>query len=256
MLKSSSPRLFRGTIAAFIAVAAACGGSATVDSGTAIKTPTSPTGKTDSSTGPTSAGAVAGVTLTIHALTVRLGGYAQLLALPRDANGVWIPGKHVTYTSGNSAIVTAADSGIIFAKALGTVWVYASVDGKSDSASIAVIPASDTALTPQPVPPPAYDLSMTVVGGIAGADSSHAQVVPGATVTLTRYADVRGDSTSGPVAAGMVLTDANGKASVKAVPNGYVSVVVTPPVGSVYHRFTFTLRPQPVTSLYITISIP
>ena len=249
MSTSSRSRLLSGACAAFLVVVAACGGSATVDSGTTIKTPTTPTGKTDSSSAPTSAGPVAGVTLTVHALSVRLGGIAQLLALPRDANGVWIPGKHVTYTSNNPSIVTAADSGILFAKALGTAWVYASVDGKSDSASITVIPGPDTLVT-------GYNLTLKIVGGISGADSSHIQVVPGATVTLTRYADVHGDSTSGVLQVGMALTDSAGTVSFRNVPNGYVGVVIVPPASSPYHRFTFSLLPQTVASLYATISIP
>jgi len=200
-------------------------------------------GGTDSTgTLPTSTGPVVSVTVTPKNLTLRVGYYTLFTAAPHDANGVYVTGKRATWSSSNTAVLVPSDTGVFYAKAIGSAKVYGSIDGHIDSASVVVTTAPpDTSITtPPPLPRPvsAFNLTLTVDGTAAGADTSKTQPVASATIKVTRVMGVHGDTLNPAVVVGTVTTDANGVASLQNLTGGSYSFVATPPAGSPYQVTT------------------
>jgi len=74
----------------------------------------------------------------------------QLTASPKDANGNPLSGRTVTWTSSDSAVATVNGSGLVTGRAVGSVTITATSEGKSGSAAINV-----TAPSPSGTPDPA-----------------------------------------------------------------------------------------------------
>lgn len=194
-------------------------------------------------------GPVASVTITPKTLTLRVGYYTLFAASPRDDKGVLVTGKRASWSSSNSAVLVASDTGVFYAKAIGSAKVYGVIDGHTDSASVVVTVAPpDTSITTPPPPPPvsAFNLVLTTDGAVA-ADTSKTQSVGGVTITVTRVLGVRGDTLNPAVLAGTVTTDANGVASLQNLPGGSYRFVATPGAGSPYVVSTFGIG-APTTS--------
>jgi hypothetical protein len=206
--------------------------------------------------GQTSNGPVASVTLTPKTLSLALGYFGSLHVELRDAAGATVF-KKVAWRSSDPAIVNiASDTGVFYAKALGTAKIYATVDGHSDSATVTVIPAPP----PPPPPPPVVgiaEFNMTVVamGVIPGTDTSRVERVPGATVTLTRVGGVAGDTLSNPVSAGSAVTDANGEAKFAKLAGGSYTMRVTPPAGSAYAESQTGIGPPQRSDITVHVSL-
>jgi uncharacterized protein YjdB len=98
--------------------------------------------------GSTSPASVAGVTVTPDSTDVKVGGTLQLAATPRDAAGIPLSGRAVTWTSSNTGIATVSASGFVTGVAPGAVTITATSEGHSGMAAITV-----TAPPPPPLPP-------------------------------------------------------------------------------------------------------
>jgi hypothetical protein len=250
--------------------AAAVVGACSQDGSTPVGIPASPsalgtsgsTGGTDSSqtpppSTPTSSGPVSSVVVTPHQLTLSKGNYGVITAVAQDANGVMVAGKRATLRSSDPNVVVISDTGVAYAKAVGSAKVYATVDGKIDSASVTVVEGS----TPTPPPPTStpgiaqFDLTLTVVGAVAGSDTANVSRVAGAVVKLSRIGGVKGDSLSTPIAAGMGTTDANGVVSLKGLAGGSYAVEVDPPSGSGYMVIQTGFAPPAVSDFKLAVKL-
>jgi hypothetical protein len=244
---------------AAVAVGAlACAGetSAPTTKDAALGETTGGGGGTDTTKTPTSTGPVVSVTLTPKNVTLRLGYYTYFAATPRDGNGAYVTGKHASWSSSNTAVLVPSDTGVFYAKAIGSAKVYGTIDGHTDSASVVVTAAPpDTSVTTPPPPAPvnAFNLSLTADGTAAGADTSKTQPVAGATITVTRVLGVRGDTLNPAVLVGTVTTDANGAASLQNLPGGSYSFVATPPAGSPWVKSTFGIPAPTITDVKVRI---
>lgn len=206
-------------------------------------------GGTDSTPTPsTPTGPVMSVVISPKQVTMHVGHYANLTATPRDAQGLYVSGKKATWRSSNAAVLVVSDSGIVYAKTVGSAMVYGTIDGIIDSANVVVTAApADTSTTPPPPPPPAtpavssFNLTLTVAGTLAGPDTSQTELVVGATVKVTRVMSIQGDTLNPSVVAGTVTTDANGVASLQNLPGGYYSFVATAPAGAPYLTSQFAI---------------
>jgi uncharacterized protein YjdB len=214
---------------------AACGGDTTT-SVDAQKL----TGTTAGGGSPTTVGAAATIVISPGALALTVGNYGAVQAIVRDASGAAITDRRPTWhSSDDNIIAVVGDSGVVRAKAIGTAMIYASMDGHEASVQVTVSAA------PAPVPDPSivssFALKLTTVGTLAGTDTSRVEIVPGATVTVTRTKSMTGETLATPVVVATLTTDANGAASVDNVPGGYYQLVATPPAGSPYVTTTASL---------------
>ena len=80
--------------------------------------------------------AVASVTVTPPSLTMLLGQTATLGATTRDANGNTLTGRVVSWSSGNAAIATVSQVGVVSAVGLGTVTISAASEGRTGTATV------------------------------------------------------------------------------------------------------------------------
>jgi hypothetical protein len=205
--------------------------------------------------GPTSNGPVASVTLTPRTSSLALGYFGSLRVDLRDAAGATVI-KKVAWRSSDPAVLNiASDTGVFYAKALGTAKIYATVDGRSDSATVTVVPAPPPPPPPPPVNPVA-EFSMTIVamGVLPGTDTSRVERVAGATVTLTR-AGMNGDSLSNPVTVGSAVTDANGEAKFAKLTGGSYAIRVTPPAGSAYTESQTGIAPPQRSDITVHVQL-
>jgi hypothetical protein len=248
--------------AAGVAAMVACGGDSTLEPDRPSSTVQAP-GGTDSSaanTPPaTSNGPVASVVVTPKQVSMPQGYYARLVARPLDAKGVLVADKRAQWRSSDLAIAVPSDTGIVYAKSVGTAKIYATVDGHTDSATI-------TVTTPPPPPPPPRDtvpslpppvasftLNVTMVGLLGGTDTLATEPIVGATIRVVRFAGVNGDSLNPSVAAGSALTNTRGEVSFKDLPGGYYSILATPPAGSPYRSATIGLLPPRTSEVNVRI---
>lgn len=220
------------------------------DTGTGA--PTTP----PSTSEPTSNGPVVTVELSPKTLTLSVGYYGHINAIPRDANGVRVAGKMATWMSDNTNIVMPSDTGVMYAKAVGTTTVHATIDGHTESASITVT----AAVTPPSAPPAQpgvskFDLTATVVGQLAGSDTSRTEPVAGVTVHLIRIGGVAGDTLTTGVDAGSATTDSRGIVSFKNLDGGSYTIDLTPAAGSPYAAVHTGIGAPHVTDVQATFSL-
>jgi uncharacterized protein YjdB len=81
-----------------------------------------------------------------------LGRQAQLAAVAYDAQGNEVSGRQVFWASGDSSVATVSSSGMVTAKALGSVQVQAVIDGKPAYSFVTVVarPVATVAVAPNP----------------------------------------------------------------------------------------------------------
>jgi len=244
---------------ATIAGVAACGSDSvgpTIGNGPAVTRGTTTggdTSQTGSGTTPTSNGPVASFSVSPHEAILPLGYYASISAIARDAAGVRVI-KAIAWRSSNTAVVLASDTGIVYGKALGTAKIYASVDGFIDSTTVTVVPAP-TAPPSLPAPVPNFALKVVALGAIVGADTSRAERVSGATVTVVRTNGVTGDTLATPQTLGTGTTDANGEAKFTQLPAGFYTIRVAPPAGSPYTAAQTSIYPPRSDDIFVTVTM-
>jgi uncharacterized protein YjdB len=103
--------------------------------------------------GPTTPGAVATVTITPASASLLVGQTTTLVATPKDAAGVALTGRTVTWASADSTRATVSTAGVVTARDTGVARIRASVEGKQDSATITVhiVPVAGVAIAPRDV---------------------------------------------------------------------------------------------------------
>jgi hypothetical protein len=204
---------------------------------------------------PTSNGPVASLTLTPHELTLPLGYYGSLAAIARDAAGVRVI-KRITWRSSSASVVVSSDTGVVYAKSLGTAKIYASVDGFLDSTTVTVVPAPSGPTQPTtPAPVSSFNLKVVALGAIAGADTSSAERMTGATVTVLRIGGISGDTLATPETVGTATTDANGEAKFTQLPGGFYTIRVAPPSGSAYAAAQTSIAPPRYDNIFVTVTM-
>jgi uncharacterized protein YjdB len=137
---------------ALMAVLAACAGS------------DSATGTTNN---PPPPAAVASVRVTGSPTTLEVGSTAQLTATPVDGNGTALANRSVTWTTSSETILGVSGSGLARGMSPGTATATATVEGKSGSLELTI------------VPPPAIGLATSAVSFAAsvGGATPQAQTV-------------------------------------------------------------------------------
>jgi uncharacterized protein YjdB len=90
------------------------------------------------------------ITLTPASSTIETGSTLQLVAQITDANGNLIPGRVVTYASDAPAVAEVNGTGLVTARAPGTVRITATSDGRSTSATVTVVTVPIVSVTVLP----------------------------------------------------------------------------------------------------------
>ena len=121
------------TVASNGTVTAVAPGSATITATSEGKTGTA----TVTVTAPPPA-AVATVTVDPTTASLTIGGTQQITATTRDAQGNVLTGRAVTWQSGNTAVATVTQAGLITAVGPGNTTVTATSEGKSGTVAVAV----------------------------------------------------------------------------------------------------------------------
>lgn len=244
-------------IAGVVAVIAACGSDANQVTGNPPLSSNArgTSGGTDTSGAsgngtPTSNGPVTGIVITPHALEMLVNNYAELVAAAHDAQGVLVV-KKATWRSSDPSIVVPNDTGVIFGKAVGVATVYATIDGFTDSAIVVV----ERSLPVQNPPVSQFNMTVIALGAIPGADTSHAERLAGATVTLQRTGGVTGDTLKTPVDAGFATTNANGEAKFTNLTGGTYSIRITPAAGSPYKETTSGIFPPRLNDITVNVTL-
>ena len=179
--------------------------------------------------------AVATVEVAPPTATVIVGGNVSLTAAARDAAGNVLTGRRVLWASADSNFATVSASGMVTGRYVGTVPVAASVEGKSATAQVIVVPkpVATVRLTPS-----SRDL---VVGESAQLTAepldATGAVLSGRSVTWTTsrpsVATVNANGVVSALAPGSAVITAtiDGKSGVGAVtvsPAAVASVIVSP----------------------------
>ena len=193
---------------------------------------------------PTSSAPAASLTLTPRALALFAGNYGQLIAVGRDANGA-VVSQRPTWRSSNAAIADVlGDSGVVQAKTVGSAYIYATLNGHTDSAAVVVSAAKTPPPPPQgPAAVASFNLTYTVYGAVSSADTSQTAVVPNATVTASRLVSANGDTLHTSDPAVTATTDANGVARFTNLAGGSYHIDIVPPPDSPYTRGTAGIGP-------------
>jgi len=247
-----------------VAIGALCAGACGSDSGsvgpTAEKTQQltngTGTGGTDSSTNhsnPTSNGPVVRVVVAPSLFTTSVGNWFGLMATGYDAAGVRVANTKATWRSSDANIIVVSDTGVFYAKAMGTAKAYGTINGIADSAFVTV-GAQQQQGGQLPPTVASFDLSFTVRGAVVGSDTSRTVPVAGASVTLSRIGGVTGDTLATPIAAGSGQSDANGVVKFTGLAGGSYSLTIVPPPGSGYLSVKSGFGPPrgtPLNMLYV-----
>src|SRR5690606_14977760 len=85
---------------------------------------------------PAPGSSVASVVVYPLSSTLAVGQAKQLIALPRSASGTTVSGLTPTWRSSNTAVATVSSTGLLIAKAPGTVQVTATFDGTTGTAAV------------------------------------------------------------------------------------------------------------------------
>ena len=185
---------------------------------------------------------VAAVELSTTRSTVSVGDSAMLVAAVRNARGLPILGKAVTWTTSDPAVVSVDSAGMIVARSAGTAAVTAASDRATASATITVTAkaeavASVTVLPRDTTVPPGASFHLLAIARSAGGDTLIGRSLLW-TSSDPRVAQV--DSTSGAVTTGRrpgqvelsVVVDGSvrGVGRLTVLPQSNASVAVVPPL--------------------------
>jgi uncharacterized protein YjdB len=99
-------------------------------------------GKADTASITVVAVPVGSVSVQPTALSLTIGQGATLTATVKDANGAVVTDRPVAWTTGNSAVASVTQAGVVKALAAGTATISATSEGSSGSAVVTVAPAA------------------------------------------------------------------------------------------------------------------
>ncbi len=181
---------------------------------------------------------VASVLVSPNNQSIVVGKTHTFVATARDAAGNNLPGRTVSWTSGNSAIASVSQEGVVTAVTIGTTTISATSEGVAGSATVTVdpVPVALVAISPG-------TLSLTV----------------GRTETLTASArDAEGNLLAGRAvtwrssAPAVATVSATGEVSALSIG----SAVITATIGGVDGTAPATITAPTVTSISIQPSTP
>lgn len=171
---------------------------------------------------------VASVTITPNPADVGMGASAQLNTTVRTTAGTVVTGRAIAWRSLDSSIVTVDSTGTIRGAAIGTSRVVATVEGKSDSATVTVKPA---VVTLRVVPD-----TITIGLGLSRTFTTVALAANADTLTGRTSTWSSSDSTVASVLGGVVTARRLGVATITARMDGSTAtahVTVAPRVATV-----------------------
>ena len=93
---------------------------------------------------------VGSVTVTPAPASVAVGLTVQLTATVKDANGLIVTDRPVTWTSANPAVATVSSTGLVTGVTVGTVTISAKAETKTGTSSVTVTPPPVASVTVQP----------------------------------------------------------------------------------------------------------
>ena len=167
--------------------------------------------------------------------TVTVGASVALTATALDAAGNVVTGRRVRWASADSNFATITDAGVVTGRYVGTVPVAASVEGKTATAQVIVIPVPVAAVR---ISPTSRDLTVGESARLtAEALDGRGVVLPGRPVTWSsnrpNVASVDGSGLVAAVAPGSAVITAtsegrSGVAAVTVSPAPVATVVVSP----------------------------
>lgn len=89
---------------------------------------------------------VVAIDLSVATATLLTGEEVQVSAIPKSADGRPVPDRPIAWSSGSPAIVAVQSGGRATALSLGTAEIQASVDGRTASIALSVLPAQPVEL--------------------------------------------------------------------------------------------------------------
>ncbi len=205
-------------------------------------------GKTGTAAVLVTAPPVATVSVSPAAATVTTGSVQSLTATLRDAAGVVLPGREVTWSSSDPALATVSASGLVTGVGVGAVVITATAEGKSGSAAVRVV--SSVAQVRVAPPSPTMVVQQALQLSAVLTDST-GRVLTGQTVAWTiaptTVATVSATGVVTAVAVGVatvtateVSTGRSGSTNINVVPR-VASAAIVPAGGSVFQGQTLQL---------------
>ena len=93
---------------------------------------------------------VASVTVAPASASLQVGQTVQLTATPKDANGSVLSGRVITWSSSDTTIAKASQSGVVTARAAGSATITATSEGQNGTSAVTVIfvPVASVAVSP------------------------------------------------------------------------------------------------------------
>ena len=199
---------------------------------------------------PPATGPVVSVQLSPATVTAFVGNYVGVYALALNAEGRALPNKKFTWRSSNESVVAVSDTGLLRAVAIGTATVYASVDGKEGSALVTVVAKPE-----EPPPVDKFTVRGVVLGDDPQPDTMRVVRVPGATATLFRVGDAKGDTLNPRVQVATATSDAQGEFVFADVPSGYYTIEVKAPSGGPFEDGSTGFGPQRMNEVRVAVRL-
>lgn len=213
-----------------------------VAAGSAVITATSE-GRSASATITVTPAPIATITVEAATSTIVTGVMIAATTIVRDANGVLLTGRVVTWTSSDPSIATVSSVGLITGTGSGVVTITATSEGKSGSVSITVIaPVATITITPAtPTVAVGFTVALSAVPNDAAGNALLGRTV-GWTSSNNAVATVSQNGIVTGVSAGtatIVAASENASSSVVVTVTGTVAppapvatVVVNPPTAA------------------------
>jgi len=161
---------------------------------------------------------------------VTAGGTVQLQATPRDSIGGALPGRPVTWTTGDATRATVDNNGLVSGLAPGAVTITATSEGVSGSVVVTVVGSANPIVSVEVTGPAStVEVGGTLQLSAVGRDASNA-IVTGQTVTWTSLSPALASVSPTGLVTGLA---AGGPAGIRATISGInrtVQITVTAPV--------------------------
>ena len=196
--------------------------------------------------------AVATVELAPPTATVAVGASVLFTATPLDAAGNALAGRKVLWVSADSNFATVSDDGVVTGRFVGTVPIAASVEGKTGTASVIVVPIPVSVVR---VSPPSRDLTVGQSAQLtAEALDARGIVLPGRAVAWSSNrpnvatVNVNGVVTGHATGAAVITATVEGKSAAAAITVSaapVASVVVSPSSATLIIGQTAQLQAEP-----------
>ena len=176
---------------------------------------------------------VASVTVTPATVSVAVAATTTLIATTRDANGVVLPGRVVSWSSSDTTRAVVSATGVVTGVRKGSVTITATSEGHSNTAAVTVLPGAPALVTVSPNP-------LVLTPGSTGQLTALVQDASGDTLN----ASVAWNSPNGAIAT------VTGTGLVTGVAEG--TVIITATSGGIAGTDTVVVTAAPVASITIT----